>query len=294
MKKALKWIGIVLGGLVILLLLAAVGLSIAGNAKAKQTHEVQADAITIPTDEATLARGEHLVNVACRECHGPDLSGQVLIEDPALATLYAANITGLSQTHSDADIIRAIRHGLDTDGRQLMVMPSESFIHFSEEDLGAIIAYLKTLPRAGDDTPLLQLGPVGQILMGAGAFDSSFPASYIDHSLPFPTMPEIGANMEYGEYLSRFCQSCHGADLSGDQPPDPNSPPAPDLTQAARMQLYSEADFIEAFRTGATPYGTELDPEFMPWKSFGKLDEDELEALYMYLRILPSQESAAQ
>jgi hypothetical protein len=60
------------------------------------------------------------------------------------------------------------------------------------------------------------------------------------------------------------------------------------------MQLYSEADFLQAFRTGATPYGTQLDPAFMPWKSFGKLDEDELKALYMYLSTLPPQESATQ
>jgi len=289
MKKVLKWIGIVLGGLIVLLIVAIIGVSIAGNAKLKQTRDVQVESITIPTDEAALARGAHLVDVLCKDCHGTDLSGFLLVDDPALATLYGVNITGLAESHSDTDLVRAIRHGLDTDGRQLLVMPSEAFIYFSKEDLGAIIAHLKTLPRTGDDMPLPKLGPVGRILMGVGALDVLFSAGYIDHSLPFPAMPEVSANAEYGEYLSRFCQGCHGADLAGGQPPEPGSMPAPDLTPAGRMPLYSEADFLTAFRTGATPYGTKLDPA-MPWESFGKFDDDELKALYMYLGSLPPSE----
>ena len=118
MKKVLKWTGIVLGGLVVLLILAIIGLSIAGESKLKRTREVQAQTIPIPTDEVALARGEHLVNVNCRSCHGKDLSGNVVMADPAIATIYGPNITGLAQTHADTDIVLAIRHGIDTDGRQ--------------------------------------------------------------------------------------------------------------------------------------------------------------------------------
>ena len=283
MKKALKWIGIILGGLVILLIVALVGLSLAGNAKVKQKREVQAEVINILTDEAALARGRHLVHASCESCHGADLSGQVMMDDPAIATLYASNITGLAQTHSDGEIILAIRHGIDTDGRQLMIMPSESFVYFSEEDLGAIVGYLKTVPRVGDNLPLIQPGPVGRILMGAGAFDSSFPANHIDHNLPFPAMPEVGANLAYGEYVSRFCRACHGADLTGGQPPDPASPPAPNITATGGVGAWTEAQFIEFFHTGVNPFGEESDPAFMPWQSFGKFEDDELRALYMYL-----------
>ena len=237
MKKVLKWIGIVLGGLIVLLILAIIGVSIAGNAKIKQTREVQAKTVVIPTDEAALARGAHLVHVNCESCHGEDLSGHLFMDDPALATIYGTNITGLAESHTDADLVRTIRHAVDTDGRQLLVMPSEAFIYFSEEDLGSIIAHLKTLPRKGDDMPLPQLGPVGRVLMGIGALDALIPASRMDHSLPFPAMPEVGANVAYGEYLSRHCEGCHGANLAGGQPPDPDSPPGPDLTQGGRMTL---------------------------------------------------------
>lgn len=287
MKKLLKWIGIVLGGLAVLIIVAAVGLSIAGEAKLKKTRQVQAESITVPADAAALARGEHLVTVACLECHGENLAGQPIMNDPAIATIYAANITGLSQTHSDADIVRAIRHGLDTDGRQLIIMPAEAFIHFSEEDLGAVIAYLKTVPRTGDDRPLPRLGVMGRMLMGAGAFGNIFPAEYIDHNMPFPAMPEVGANAEYGEYLSRFCTSCHGPELAGGQPGDPESPPAPNLTPGSHLASWSEADFIRTIRSGVTPEGRQLDPAFMPWKSFAKFDDDELKALWLHLSSLP-------
>lgn len=187
MKSVLKWIGIILGGLIILVIVAAVGLSVLSVSRLNKTYDVQAENITVPTDEAALARGEHLVNVFCRDCHTADLSGQRFFDEPPIGTIYAANITGLADTHSDDDLVLAIRNGLDSGGRPLMIMPAESFIHFSEEDLGAVIAYLKTVPRTGEDVPEKQLRPVGRILTGAGLFDSSLPATYIDHDLPFPT-----------------------------------------------------------------------------------------------------------
>jgi mono/diheme cytochrome c family protein len=286
MKMVLKWIGISLGGLVGLIALAAIGLSIAGEARLNKRHDVQAENITISTDDVTLARGEHLV-ATCKSCHGADLSGKVMIDDPPIGTIYATNITGLAKTHTDTDLVRAIRHGLATDGRQLIIMPAESFIYFSESDLGSVIAYLKTVPRAGDELPKPELALVGRILMGAGVFGDVFPAEYIDHDLPFPEMPEIGANEAYGEYLARFCKACHGPELAGAQPADPESPPAPNLTPGGELRGWAENDFITAMRTGVTPPGRQLDPIFMPWESFAKFEEDELRGLWLYLESLP-------
>jgi mono/diheme cytochrome c family protein len=204
MKKVLKWIGILLGALVVLLVAAALVLSFAGASRLNKTRDVTAERITVAADDAALARGEHLVDVACRDCHGADLSGQPIIDEGPIGTIYAANISGVAETHSDADLVRAIRHGVDTDGRQLIIMPSTSFVHFSEEDLGAIIAYLKTVPRAGEDRPAPRLGPLGRILMGSGMFGDVFSAEQIEHDAPFHEMPEVGANAAYGEYVSRL------------------------------------------------------------------------------------------
>lgn len=294
MKRVLKWMGIMLGTLIVLVIVAAIGLSVVGASRLNKTRAIEAEAITVPVDEAALARGEHLVNVACKSCHGADLTGQPMIDEPPIGTIYAANITGLGDTHTDADLVRAIRHGLDTDGRQLMIMPAESFIYFSEEDLGAVIAYLKTVPRAGDEKPTPQLGPMGRIIMGAGLFGDVFPAEYIDHDAPFPEMPEVGANVAYGRYVSGFCRSCHGAELAGGQPSDPESPPAPNLTTAGRLGNWTEEEFVTAMRTGVTPGGRTLDPAFMPWESFGKFEDDELRGLWMYLQTAAPGETAEE
>lgn len=290
MNKVLKWIGIVIAALIGLLILAAVGLSIAGGAQLNKTHDIEAEAIAIPTEEAALERGEHLVEVIlCTTCHGQDLSGDVEFEDPAIGTVYAANITGLSQTHSDADLVRAIRHGVDQGGRQLALMPADIFIHLSAEDLGALISYLKTVPLVENNLPEPELTFMGRIMLTAGMFGKVFPAEYIDHNQPFPTMPEIGANIEYGAYLvtATGCTSCHGADLGG-QVFDPEAPPAPNLTPGGDLGDWSEADFIRTIRTGVSPHGHQLHPEFMPWKAFAKFHDDELKGLWMYLQSVPA------
>lgn len=287
MKKLLKWVGIILGVLVLLVVVAGAGLSMTASSRLARTHDVVAPAVNIREDAATLARGEHIVALYCESCHGPDLSGQPVFEDPAVGIIYASNITGLGSAWTDEQIVRSIRHGLAPDGRQLIIMPSESFIHLSEEDMGAVVAYLKSVPRSGADRPGPQLTVLGRALLGAGVFGNIFPAEYLDHAQPFPPMPAIGDNVEYGEYLSRFCFGCHGEDLAGGESPDPGAPPAPDLTPAGALGQWSEQDFVRAMQTGMTPDGRQLDANFMPWTSLRKLDESELRGLWHYLQSLP-------
>jgi cytochrome c5 len=284
MKKIFKWIGIILGMLVLLVLLAAGGLYIAGSVQSKKTRDVQVETISIPTDEKSLARGKFLVDAYCTPCHGEDLSGKLLFEEPGIVSVYSANITGLSQTHTDTDLVRAIRHGIDTDGRELFAMAAEVFIHFSEEDLGSVIAYVKTVPRIGEERPGIKPTFAGTVMLGAGLFGNVQPAEYIDHNMPFPKMPPIGASVEYGKYFSGICETCHGSDLRGAQPPqDPESPFAPDLTQSGELVGWTEQDFITAMRTGVTPSGRTL-AESMPVEIFKKYPDDELRGLWMYLQ----------
>jgi hypothetical protein len=112
--------------------------------------------------------------------------------------------------------------------------------------------------------------------------------------MPFPEMPEVGANLAYGEYLSGFCTGCHGAEMAGGPPVQPDSPPAPNLTPGGELQGWTEADFFTLMHTGQTPSGRQLDPQIMPWEPFGKLADDELRGLWMYLQSLPPQETATQ
>lgn len=230
MIKVLKWIGISLGSLFALVILVAVILSFVGCAKVNKTRQIQPLDLTIPTDEISLARGKHLVNVVCKSYHGDDLSGDVLLADPVIGTIYTANITGLGERRTEDEMIRAIRHAVGPEGRQTVAMPFDSFIKLSAEDLGAIIAYLKTIPQVEKEIPAPNLSFMGRILLAAGMFGDLSTTESIDHSQPFTDIPEVGVNREYGEYLANFCTGCHGSDLSGKQPSIARSPFAPNLT----------------------------------------------------------------
>lgn len=290
MRKILKWIGIILGSLVGLLIVAGVVLYSIGYSKLNRTRQVQPITITIPGDEAALARGEHLVDVTCTSCHGADLSGDVLLDDPVIGTVYTANITGLAEQRTDEELVLAIRHAIGPGGRQIIAMPSDAFIYYSAEDLGAIIAYLKTIPGNEKESRATGLSIPGYIMLGAGMFGDLSTAEVINHEQEFSQMPEVGANEAYGAYLSHLCTTCHGQDLSGAQPSVPGSPIAPNLTPGGGLAAWSEADFIQAMRSGVTPSGHQLDPEFMPWKSWAKFHDEELQAIWMYLASLPARQ----
>ena len=64
--------------------------------------------------------------------------------------------------------------------------------------------------------------------------------------------------------------------------PDPDSPPAPNLTLLSRAG-WSEQDFFTAVRTGVTKSGNQMDNEFMPWESVGRMTDDELSAVWLFV-----------
>ena len=135
LRKILKWTSIVLGSLVGLLVLTIVALYIIGGAmwnRSRWNYDVPVEAITIPTDQASIARGEHIATIRmCRHCHTDTLSGQFATV-PGLVTLSIPNLTsgagGVGDTNTDEDWVRAIRHGIGHDGRGLALMPSGGFL----------------------------------------------------------------------------------------------------------------------------------------------------------------------
>jgi cytochrome c553 len=293
MRKVLKWIGIVLGALIGLLVLAVVILNILASLRLNRTHDVEAAAMTIPTDEASLGRGEHLATALCTECHGKDLSGEVMIDEAGMATVYASNITPSEAGvggFSDVDYLRAIRHGVDPEGKGLMIMPAEIFINWSEEDLGATIAYLKSLPPNDNSTPEKEIGILGRTMLTAGLFGDIFPAEYIDHRIPFPESPEIGVNAEYGAYFTRAfaCTLCHGDDMKGGPPP-PSIPEIGEIPSAVTAAGWSTEAFLRMVTEGVKPDGSQIDPEGMPWELYANFDQEELQAVHLYLQTLTGQ-----
>ena len=219
MRKILKWIGIVLGGLVGLFVVAFVVLYLIGSTKVNQKYEIPVETIAIPSDPAAAQRGEHLATILlCKRCHGDDLSGQVYFDAPGLVVIPSPNLTsgagGVGNSYTDEDWVRAIRHGVGADGRGLFFMMSPAFRLFSDQDTGALIAYLKSVPPVDNPLPERRIEPMARVMMGAGMFPP-LAADQIDHAAPPPPAPEPGETAAYGNLLSHTCTECHGANLNG-------------------------------------------------------------------------------
>jgi mono/diheme cytochrome c family protein len=295
-RKILKWIGITLGGLIGLVVLAFAVLYVIGTVKWNRLHgtyDVPVETISIPTDQASIARGEHIATIRmCRHCHLDNLGGQAA-GAPVLLTLAVPNLTsgagGVGATNTDEDWVRAIRHGVGQDGRGLVLMPSSVWYYLSDEDLGALIAYLKNLPPVANELPETDLGPLGRVMLTLGQLPPEIVpnVTVIDHDGPRPIAPEPGITVEYGEYLAYTCALCHGSNFNG-QMISEGGPEylATNLTMGGEMRFWSEEDFMRTLQTGVTPGGHQL-KDVMPWKYFGQMTDEELKAVWMYLQSLP-------
>ena len=246
----------------------------------------------VPTDADSVAEGKRLVSFYCTSCHGDNLGGYDFFNDPALGVVDAPNLTtgqgGVGSGYSDADWVRAIRHGVDPQGKPLFIMPSNDFYHLSDEDLGQMIAYLKSLPPVYNDANDFSLTLMGRVLLGLGAFGDVLTAESIDHSAPRPEASAVGVTVEYGEYLVQTfgCKTCHGAQLSGGKSPEPGAPLGPNLTPDGNLVNWTEDAFISTIRGRQS--------EWMPYESLAKMDEDELKAVWMYLQSLPALETTSK
>lgn len=293
MKKILKWTAIIVGGLFGLLVLGIVLVLGVGWIRFNESYELDVPAVSIPTDEAAVARGKHLVNhvAHCGYCHGPDLAGDIIVDEPAAGLIVAPNLTagqgGIGATYTNEDWVRTIRHGVNREGRGLFIMPSLFFHGLSEADLAAIVAYMQTIPAVDKELPKTRPGPLFLVLSATGAFKEETSAYLIDHEQPFQAAPPEAETAEYGAYLVQIgqCTACHGPELAGGQV-TPSSPIGPNLTPGGELGDWSEDEFITAIRSGMEPSGRQLDT-FMPWQYFGGMSDTELGALWAYLQSLP-------
>jgi cytochrome c553 len=299
MRKVLKWLGVGLGAIVGLVVIAFLVLTVNSSRKANVAYAVEPASLTIPTDAASIAEGERLVAIrACTDCHGQDFSGGPFVEDAALGTIYAANLTGgensPTRDYTPADWDRAIRHGVDREGKPLWIMPSTDYYRDTNHDLEKMIAYLESLPAVDQSElyPEPKAGPLGTMLVATGQMP--FPAALIDHTTPPLEYIEPAVSAEYGGYLAMTCTGCHKPDFTGGPLPGaaPDAPPATNLTPAGHLANWTQDDFINTLRTGVTPEGKELDPQVMPWPIAERMTDDELAAIWPYLSSLPATPTA--
>ena len=298
MKTILKWIGIVLGALVGLLVMAAIAVYALSEAKINAKYDAPTvNNITASTDPAVIARGQHLATAisACVGCHGENLGGGILIDDPALARIVAPNLTqgqnGRGSELSDADMARVLRYGVKPDGTSVKIMPADDYTHFSDADLTAVISWVRSLPPVDSNLPPHEFRPVGRLLTALNQLDI-YVAARFDPNVPRREVAEA-VSVEYGNYLANIagCTGCNGPGLSGGAilgaPPD--WPPAANITVAGAINGWSEADFIQTIRTGIDPSGHQLVSE-MPYKLYANMTDDELKAIWVFLQSMPPKE----
>lgn len=292
MKKILKWTGIILGLLIVVAVIVVCTLNLMAKNRLYKTYDIQPETLVIPSDSASIAAGKKWGNFLCTNCHGKDLSGTAFFVDPSLGAINAPNITpgegGIGKAYTDADWIRAIRHGVAKDKRPLLIMPSKDFQHFSEEHLGQIIAYVKTLPPVNKSWDLPKTTLMCNILFQLGAFGDALQVESIDHKAGFKPAPPYAETPEYGGYLVDVigCRTCHGPKLNGGVDPNPQAPYAPNLTPGGKLSKWGPDAFIHAFRTGERPNDKKLS-EFMPYQELGNMDDLQLRSIYNYLMTQP-------
>jgi mono/diheme cytochrome c family protein len=295
-RKLLKWTGLGVGSLVAVVILAVLVVYAASEVRFRRAYdEIAVSPLRVAATPASLERGRHIATAIgkCGDCHGEDMGGRLFIDAGPLGQVYASNLTsgrgGVMGRYSDGQLERAIRHGVDANGHALAIMPSADFWAMSDADLEALIAYLRTLPPVNREVPRTNIRALGRGLYLAGKLPL-FPAELMNHTARRPAPVPAGVTVEYGKYLATIggCTGCHGWDLAGAAKGEgPGDPPPANLTPHGELATWTEQDFFNALRTGKRPNGVAIRPP-MPWQSSGKMTDDEIRAVWMYIKSVPS------
>jgi cytochrome c553 len=294
--RALRILGYTLAGLVGVLVVAlAVIYVLSARRMGRSYAAVRGHAVAVPTDPAAVLRGEKVATVrGCTNCHTADAGGGVFIDVPPVAQLHAANLTtgrgGVAARYAEPeDWERAIRQGVAPDGRALLFMPAQEFYPMSDADLGDLIAWLKALPPVDREFGPQRVGPIGRVLLLTGKVPL-LPAELVDHEAPRPAPVAPGVSVDYGRYLATNCTGCHGEGFAGGRipgaPPEMQVPLNLTPDNATGLGRWTQADFDRALRTGVRPDGRRLGKD-MPVAAFAHFTDDEVAALWLYLRSLP-------
>lgn len=245
-------------------------------------------------DPEVIERGKHVMEslAGCGECHGKDLGGKPGDEMGPVGKFPGPNLTsgkgGVLAKYSDGQLARVIRHGLLASGKSLRFMPAQDFSWWPDDDLQALVSYLRSVPPVDREVGEPNVGLLGKVLDRLD-FVTIDVARRIDHTTPRPKTLPAAATAEYGALLAKMCTGCHGAHFSGGAIPGaPSSLPIPaNLTpHPTGLATATEADFNRLLDTGIKRDGKPLDP-FMPISMLRAMDANERAALWTFLRSLP-------
>jgi len=293
-KPHLKWSLIILLGLAAVVMLTGGGLYGLGKYRLSRIYPYSPDPVEPLIGPTSLEEGLRIFRYrGCEACHAEELCGLVYLDNPAIGQVITPNLTagngGIGSERTDLDLVRAIRFGLRPDGTPLLFMPSTEFYYLSDQDLGHILAYIRSRPPVDNQPDPSQLSPTGFIAMNLTRDITFIPAELIDHQNDPPPAPKHGISSDYGQYLALSCPVCHGLSMSGGEIPGfpPEWPATGNLTtgSGSRLLNWGEGGFIEIIRKGEK-HGRALHPDYMPWISYRHMTDQELQAVYLYLMSL--------
>jgi cytochrome c553 len=272
MTQLLKWISAGIAGLAGSVLLA-MGFAWLYSESVIERHYPLLSMDVPPANTPDVpARGLHLAKLTgCFGCHGKSLHGLALKPLPHVR-IYAPNLTRSAQVLNDEQFARAIRDGLKPDGTSLWIMPSEDYVYMSNGDIAALVAYVHTLPAAGNQTPPPKFTRHARIAILKGELEpTAMRIAEAGASL------DLGPRYQGGRYIARIsCASCHGLDLSGT--PDGR---VPSLTVMSR---YSLRDFFALLHDGRAGDRHPLPTmSYLARSRFSDFKDYETMALYDYL-----------
>ena len=271
-------------------------------------------AVAASTDTAVIARGRYLVRdiASCSLCHGDTTRHAAALAGAAVplsggyhwnippGTFYARNITPDAETgigrFSDGAIARALRHGVGADGRALL--PFMEMQGLSDEDLVAVVSYLRSQPAVHNVVPAHRTTLLGKVVK------ATVLANPVGPKETPPKVSPRGATVENGRYLVESvgnCWACHtqrdektgeligprfGGATGFTEPSDPGHVWAPpNITSdptTGRLGTLTEDEFVARFRAGRLLPGSP-----MPWQGLARMSEDDLRAMYLYLKSVP-------
>lgn len=292
MKRWIKRLALLLAALVVLAGAALALGSHLAERKLNRQIAVTVRAVALPDDAASLERGRYLfISRGCTECHGANGAGRSFVNDGKGTHIAGPNITpgGVVAQYKNEDWVRTIRHGVKPNGRPAFIMPSEDYNRFTDEDLGKLVAYIRTLPPQAGGAAVAELPLPVMALYGFGLIPDA--AERINHTLPPATPVAAGVTAEHGAYVANMCIGCHGDHLSGGKIPGgpPDWPAASNLTPGAgsAMVRYANAEaFTAMLRSGKRPDGTAI--KVMPFGSLREVNDVDAQALYAYLKTVPA------
>lgn len=294
MRKWVKLAAAIAAGLLFVAMAYVAGTVWRFERSLAKVHEIPLPALAASNDPAAIERGRHLsVTVggcASGDCHGSDLGGGDGIVAGPVGTFFGPNLTpgSFAASASDGELARLLLHGVKRDGRTVRMMPVHEINWLPDEDVVALLSFLRSVPAVAKPDGKTTVGLLGKMLDRHDLFVIDI-ARRIDHTKR-ETAPAPAPTALYGAYLARVCMGCHGEGYSGGKIPGaPAELPIPtNLTpHPTGLAAWTFADFERMGATGLRPDGTKLHP-MMPVAAIDAMNETEKRALWEFLRSLPA------